>query len=498
MRVIIITILLTFFLVFQVHAQKRVYGSKQSTSQLTTTKEGANGPQSLITLKDKEDSLKPEVQGSYLSAKAFSQKVKNIFGQLALGQSSSGAMANYASADITDGKLGFNGVLPGNGRLTAAVAANGKINNSISELFSGFKLNTSTSIDVRVSLRLLTRFFFSAKDGAELKNKREYLEMKRTVFNTQSGWIGLADSTTIKMLAAKMRVIRDSMDCIRRIVNPTLGKDSANCDKLQIDRMSETLYQLILDSGINKLMQDSLNLLLKEPGRINRLRKVLNDSIDNESLKVELAAPFESFHLVWLSGRFTPSRQRFFLYDSTKSFDQQVKDTAFTTSYSGLELNYYYWSKQKDFSLYINVGAGYSRVNNLDTLTNYSLDDTRTQSAGLNTRKLENKYSAYSGQYLESSSFKIYSNLYLFGSGNKWAIHFFPEWVSSKGLTVTNLGAGFVLSFKSKKDDKTTINAEPYIQWTDIGNKLNGAIKASYRNIIGIRVGLPINPPTIK
>ena len=137
MRVIIITILLTFFLVFQVHAQKRVYGSKQSTSQLTTTKEGANGPQSLITLKDKEDSLKPEVQGSYLSAKAFSQKVKNIFGQLALGQSSSGAMANYASADITDGKLGFNGVLPGNGRLTAAVAANGKINNSISELFSG-------------------------------------------------------------------------------------------------------------------------------------------------------------------------------------------------------------------------------------------------------------------------------------------------------------------------------------------------------------------------
>lgn len=439
------------------------------------------------------------VVNTYLSQKSFNKKLMLVFGQLATGQQSASVLTNYADADILNGKISFNGTaaLGKQGRHFLSIGASGKINNSVADLFNGFKLNNNTSVDVRLHNRLFTRFYYQEKDAIELRQNIRHLASRRHYNDIAAGYDSIATVAFINREASIRKALGDSLRRLRQIVNDAAtGAPGNTANQPSIDLLRQRFYTLLLDSISSKRRSDSANLIYTTPKRFENLRKKNKEEMEAKVEELELAAPFSSIHLVWFTLRINPFRQKFYLYDSLQSFSSQLNDSLFTSAYYGGELSYYYWSNHRSFSVYANIGGGYQKENNLDSLDTYEVVDTREEEVGSQNRKVSSKYSSYLGDYREFSSWRIYANLYIFSKNNKAAIHVFPElrlW--ENGPTIFNTGIGFVMSFKSKKEEKTIINAEPYIQWLDLSNQLKSGIRDNFRkNQIGIRVGLPINP----
>ncbi len=446
---------------------------------------------SLIALSQIEGSTsekddKTPTNKEYISSASFRKKVKQVFGQLATGQSTTGVLANYADLDIANGKLGFNGATALTDWCFVSLNANAKIKNSVSQIFEGFKLNSNAGVDLRIHLNLSPTFFFTEKDAIELRRAKDLEKLKNGIDDISAG---IDTATTIAFIGLKDREI----SIVHSMLTKIRDSVSTNKEPASLNDQISRLYRLTLDSLELAKACDSANHVYSDTTRYKRQIIANKKKYEDEAEKLELAAPWQSMHLFWLTIRGNTARQRFYLYDSLTLLDQQVREKDFISLYGGLELSYYYWNKK--MSIYANVGGGFQKDNNLDSLDSYEIVDTREDESGPNTRKFTNKYNAYTGTFNDFTSWKMYMNFYIFSKGNKSAMHVFSDVRFWQDKTkIFNAGLGLVLSFKSKKDEKTTINAEPYIQWNDLGNEFNSGKSGFSRNTIGIRIGLPISP----
>jgi hypothetical protein len=452
---------------------------------------------------------------TYLSPASFRKKVKLIFGQIVTGQSTASALTNYADADIANGKLAFSGTQFFGDRLFLSVGANAKVDNNISQIFDGFKLSSNVSADIRLNFRIKNVFWYDPSDAIELRRKKQALLAANINANSKLSYDSIFTVAFINQQSLRIENNRRQLVQLRNQINNLYLPDNRSIDtarnllegdettkarteriiRLNIDSMKIDYFRLIQDSLLLRAGMDSAVYIHNHTGSTKQLIKVNNKELAKRIEAVEMEASFKSLHMVWASVRYNPSRQKFYLYDSLQAFKSQVKDSSFNTAFFGAELNYYYWSQSRGMSVYANLGWGWQQENNLDTLKSYDVTEERARVEGADSRKVSNKYNAYSGKYGEFKSRKLYANLYVFSGSNNAAIHLFPEFKFwDDGPTVFNLGIGFVMSFKSRKDEKTIINAEPFIQWKDMANKLNSDKGVFSRNMIGLRIGLPINP----
>jgi hypothetical protein len=83
---------------------------------------------------------------------------------------------------------------------------------------------------------------------------------------------------------------------------------------------------------------------------------------------------------------------------------------------------------------------------------------------------------------------------YFLFEDNKAAIHFYPEQRIAKGIEpITNLGLGFLLTFKNQSNSNNIINAEVYASLLDVANNRNSDNNLLTRSSYGLRFTFPIN-----
>lgn len=442
-----------------------------------------------------------------ISSSSFRKVTKTIFGQLATGQTSAGVVSNFASLDVTQGKFNFNGSLPLGNRFFLTAALAGDIDNNIGQLFSNFKLNNNTSIDLRLNFRIPhgTTFYYTEGDRSKLEKQQWKIQNQYLIDSSKIE----GDSSIAEIKLKLLNYIKDSLE--KRIAtlstntksreskftNPDGSYTSSEPDR---ENFKNSLRELLQAQQLFFEAKKNYDSLKYSIDRKNEYYKILKDAAKKkrkEALEVsELSADWNAIKVQWLSLRISPTRSKFWMVDTLLPYSSQVFDTVLTNAYYGLEYSFYFYSRRQGFTHYFNIGAGFSKTDNRKKLDAYDVTDTWKRDSGRISRNYSSKVNAYNGVLTEDESWFFYGNYYLFFS-NKTALgfHFFPDIETRKGYSPQyNVGAGLVFSFKKKGEEKTIINAEPYFRLTDLTDVLDKGSATFRRNEIGIRVGLPFNP----
>ncbi len=462
-----------------------------------------------IKLKEEEKPT-PNKKDGLISQASFSKLLRQTFGQVATGQSSSGSLANYASLDIVQGRLNFNGSIPIHNNFILTTALAGKIDNSVSQLFSNFKINNNTNIDTRLYFLIPKgTIFFTNDDRASLKSEISKIDLRfiddssRLVNN-----INLS-TTKLELMVFTLNSLKRREAELERLIsnnksNLMLDSDNQPQNLAAADDYQENMRKLLETRkaiGEAKLQIDSLQYSDKHQenyrvGAIKDLDRKRRERIE----EAELNASWNAIQLQWISFRVNLSRSKFFMLDTLKAFNKQVFDTVLTNAFFGIEYSYYYYSRKRKMAHYFNLGAGFSHTDNRSQLDTYEVTDSWKRDSARTSRSYSSKVNAYNGELTEDICYTFYGNYYVYLlNKNTLGMHVFPDiqWREGYGPQY-NAGIGIVFSFKKKDDEKTIINAEPYFKLIDISNVHGKTMPLVRRNEMGIRIGVPFNPDIAK
>lgn len=462
--------------------------------------------------------------GSFLSPRNFSRTLNKLFGSVAVGADGGSGLSNNATFDPANGKFAFNGF----GQLSSKDSAgwpvfmNLNINaglqgSSVGELFNNSKLNTNVAVKLKIHVgtRRKSIFFFNEEKQA-LNNKRDSI-FKESLYQLSLESIRINNiQVAIDRAVAKEKIINNKITSrevtriryakllasLNLVSNPDMDSLALYTDTLaKITNAQDTLRAELNKTGqsLVALRRDSALMVPSKKGHSKYVRlkmylaeKNLNNQIDT----VELKATINAASFRWLTFNIGFSRQKYYTYDVTKAFDDRIDKQLLDAVDLGIFYNYFRQNFLEDRIFYGNIGISRVKDNNTADLSTTDISQETATSNGTGvTRKVTDKYSAYTDTIVEYKSWKVNANLYyLFGKRDKSGIHVFPEFEIRNGLdNVWNGGIGYIFSFKDKKDTKTLINLEAYIKFIDIGNVRRDASFFYNRNSIGVSVGLPFN-----
>jgi len=461
---------------------------------------------------------------TFLSPRNFSRTLNKLFGSVAVGADGGSGLSNNATFDPANGKFAFNGF----GQLSAKdstglpVFMNLNINaglqgSSVGELFNNSKLNTNVAVKLKVHIGLGSKsIFFFDEEKQALNNKRDSIfreslyqlrlasirvnniqtEIDRAVAKEKIIYnkISALEITRLRyaQLLAKLNLVNNPDQDSLTLYSDTLAKITSAQDTLlaELNKTGQRLAALRSDAAL--MVPDATGYSQYVRSMMDQAERNLNNQIDT----VELKATINAASFRWVTFNIGFSRQKYYTYDVTKAFDDRIDKQLLDAVDLGIFYNYFHQNFLNGRIIYGNIGISRVKDNNTADLSTTDISQETATSNGTGvTRKVTNKYSAYTDTIVEYNSWKINANLYyLFGNRDKSGVHVFPEFEIRNGLdNVWNGGIGYIFSFKDKKDTKTLINLEAYIKFIDIGNVRRDASFFYNRNSIGVSVGLPFN-----
>ncbi len=454
------------------------------------------------------ETVKENETDFYVSQESLSKIIQNKFGQLALGEKDASVLSNYVAVDAQNGSVSFNTFLAFSKKIYLTTNISTGINDNISVLFKGFKLNNNSSLDIRAHFRIgqMTRFLYSYKDKLELKEKLHGVDIESNYKQENVVNLRIFNASRIEVDSFQLHVLNKRVQKLEDELKNEIGSISYNAevdDNTSSEKAEKCrkLYDEILKikheyAGV-KMRLDSLqyntNLLLDT---IKLKESIAREALEKKKI-IEVSAPWVGMHFFWITARINPIRKSFYQFHPGIAFEKQLTKEKSNFLRVGVEFSYYQWKKKvKSRTLYLNAGISYMEDNNLDDLSLIEYKDETTDVSGNTTRKTNSSYKAYKGEYKEFGVINTYVNFYqFFSNSNQTALHIFPDIdFREENVTLYNLGVGLVLSVKDKKNEKAIINAEPFFRLTDMADNIASGLSFFKRSEIGLRIGLPINP----
>lgn len=471
-----------------------------------------------VTQKKKIDKPQPV----YLSKSGLSRIISNRLGGIITGQGNSSAIANFASFDPVNGSFTFKGSIA-IGKNDDATAINPPekpksfltfkiegdlISDSYASLFQNTKLNTNTLIDAqlhtlvkfkakyfgsdRVTLQLARSLILNDYDAAVNKLFAEEKERKNYLLSKMS----------------QLEIIKDSLKYYR---NKYWDSAKEQQTALNSGNIADIKRLMEITNPLNKSIRkneddsvticrqiDSVNLTIKNSLLLRqKAKEKLNQDKSMKLIILESDAPLTELRIGWFTVTGGVSKKNYYTYTPGNIFSEQIQKSELGTFRAGLSWNYYCEDKfPVNFSWLFNIGFLRYKDNNTSLLSTQGIsqDVVVKNTAGDTVRKITKSYKVYTDPISETQAWNLSSNLYLISGSKTAALHLFPSYdINDGGKSFLNLGIGIVMAFKNSKKDQPVINAEGYIQFLDMLNKLDSQKKLLNRNEIGIRFGIPFN-----
>jgi hypothetical protein len=461
-----------------------------------------------------EEKEKVENQ-AYLSNEGLNRLLNLKFGSIVTGQSNNTSIGSYASLDPANGSFVFKGSF-GVGRKQDSAQISyltfrlegGLISDSYAALFTNSKLNTSGLLEGQYHFRLSRSnitYYYSDKarillvmrmDSIDHDQKIKALmvaDSKRSAFLAEQDFLYSFNQTELQINQHRF----DSVKADRKIAFDK--GDFASVRKL--NAVTDSINVLVTKGEATLLqldkVRDSARFVAKNEIFLrNAQKKIINDAYEQKKMQTELGAPFSMVHLSWLTVIGGISRKDFYTYDTALAFSSRLSTQNLGTFRVGLAYNYYAENSESQRATFINVGFLRYKDNNTSLLSTQTIsqESVTKNDAGDTTRKISKQYNAFTDPVVESHVWSIFSNCYFVQKGKGQSFHVYPSVdIYDKGKTLSNIGLGYVVSFKNAKKDQPIINAEGYIQFQDLFNELNKRAGFWNRNEIGVRFTLPFS-----
>jgi hypothetical protein len=483
-----------------------------------------------------------------LSVKDFNKIINQQFASL-ISPISKNNIGNFASLDLKDATVNFNGTSFLKNGSFFGIKATGKVTDGFLPIFSNASLNTDVGIDVQYNfLGLKKRLLFeswslTAKKRDSLNIEAEYA-IKLIEADNNYGKITLQleiESLTKKAsrlsdalteATSPLTVNQDKADSIRQAITKINGdiqqkqQDLANPATSANDRPLLRLAIANLEkkkSNVEKALDKVVNPVAITNSKIDSIRNSiakLNQQIADKKAqhaipvvqgearallerarakalkKLDTVIVIRGFAFGWWSIGYGLKNSSFKLFDSSLPFDQQVTKKDFATHVIRVQRSYFKSDPVIRRSYYWSLGMDLSVTDNLQELTSKELSETTNYGPSSGVRSSFKKYNVYEGDYssgLKSISFHGDAYWFLL-EDNRGALHVYPEYkVKDMVEPTANLGIGFLMTFKDKDKLQNTLNAELYANFQNLAktNEVTGTLLN--RSSFGLRFTFPIN-----
>ncbi|MBF4487716.1 hypothetical protein [Flavobacterium sp. CSZ] len=402
--------------------------------------------------------------------------VNKEFGNLISGNSKTN-IGNYASLDLKDAEVSFNGNIIFNNGSILGIKAKGALTDGFLPVFENNELNTNFGVDFQYNFLDLTNKIRYKSDQCIKYNKEirridnEY-EIKRIEIYNEVQRNAL--SIEMEKNAKKLALLESKFEASKG-----LQKDSLSIEILKLKQ--GLVYK---QNEINNLPAIETQL-----GELETWSK-------NEKSKASEAINIEGFHLGWFSVGYSISNSEFRLYDQSLPLENQVTKTTYDTHKVNVQYSWYKKVSPAFRSFFLAGGLRYALEDNFAVLDKVEISESSVSGASPKTRTKTAKYNAYEGEYKKDiNSLAFYGDFYWFlFDGNQVALHLYPEQKLIENLKpATNFGFGILLAFKDKEKTENTVNAELYINFLDMANNVGSENNLIERSSYGIRLTFPIN-----
>jgi hypothetical protein len=371
----------------------------------------------------------------------------------------------------------------------------------ISTLFNEGKLNTSVSLggNIRwISNKWIDNIASQSADTIEVFEIDKEIainEYEKKLFDLIKK-VTLDESKLISnnKLVNQKKNIDDLMKKIEQ-------KKYSSSTKTKLSDLLEKELEILSKNLENKVKQEEkLDYFINQANFLNSKKLDKLAEIDKKINALEIAAVKLNY---WSFG-YSAKRDDFKLFIDSLEIGKQLtsKDyishevrfsfNALTNLMSGVKGSILGFGKRKFFS----VGAVFNYTSNLSSLDKVEVIDTKIVDSTLGRTKVK-KQNAFEGEFTEDiSSINLFVDYYTFLSKKEssFAVHLNPELlISDFRKPVTSFQFGFLIPFKDKKDQKTSVNLEFFYKIKDVFNTTESVNSLLNRNQIGIQTTFPFN-----
>lgn len=467
----------------------------------------------------------------------FKKVVNASYATLLGAEGGTGTIGNYASIDPLNGQLSFKGTMAFGNKDKSDVsflnisAKGGLVDGNFATIFQNTKLNSTGGIQLDYSFRI-------SKPGRNKKNdvsadgnkyvnapllasvNLEYnlveMEYQRALSKLKAEMEpGAIQTKFIKIDSAKkfvefqmqrygseVRVLEQKISDSKTTVQQqakmadTLGKYLAEMEKL--DRQSKKLTRQLdslaqIDTLGHRLPDDKMWFNMLE-SRKEALRVVR----DAKMQKLVSMLTLEEYGFTWLTVTAGAGKKDYWTFDKKQPFNLQLQNPNRNTFRIGLAVNHFYFNENKGTGWMFNAGVQRIRDNNLEELSTQEVlqEVTFKNVATDSVRKVAKKYQAYTEpeKIVNLQQWNLYGNLYYLFAKGEMALHFFPSYYSpDDGLAYVDAGLGLVFSFKDRNKEKSKLNLEAFVLFSDVFDDKGKGNRMVDRNQFGVRVTLPFN-----
>ena len=483
----------------------------------------------VITVNKKDD---PE-NFRYINNQVFRKRVLMDFSSLAIGQSNTSAFSNYLSISATEPSLKASGavVLDSGSRvfLTADLAAN-TLDNNVAELFSGFKVNSSVNVNLKLHIRpwTFTRYYYLPKQKRRLEARLDDLLEKQTAELTD--YRGRGDrlnkelqikNDSVSLLSLEKEQLRlESQLLDKRIdtLNNLISKTPNDTDwashhrKLLLQKLLAEKQQLgIKIAHLEKrelLLAQEIQLTQQQISSYNRHRneniKRIEEKYKEQDEELQLNADWNGFRMLWFTLRYNPFANNYYVFDTTNNpaaaRRQSAKEKYSAYSVGG-EINFFRWRASGKHTLYTNAGLYYKRNNNISELDALEVEEKylQTDPTAALTRNYIAKYKAYDKDSItQANEISLFANYYHFlGKNGDFAPHLNINYRIIENTPQFDFQVGLLFEAKNKEKEKSTLNIEVFAGVRDFFNDRKQDNKIKDRTVLGVRINFPFTPSLI-
>jgi hypothetical protein len=411
-----------------------------------------------------------------LSERLYTRLLERHFSSLMSSQSGT-VLGNFASVDLKEAEAAFAGTSVLRGGAVLATKVSGGAADGLLPILQGNEFNSK--LGATVQLNLLSRegrsvsfdcaSYYRYQDAVRGIN-RDYALRSVEIENGRN----FAETTRGLQLAELQR----KKTALQAVIDTSSGlkRDSLMVELARVQRA----YELKSSEVAIDPVRQRYNF---DEQRATQLKQA-EDSLD-----------VMGFSIGWLSVEYGIQNVAFRLFDPALPVENQVRKRSFATHTGGIRYSRYRFSPGAFETRFWSVSLLASFDHNLSSLTKVELIDRQSYGSTPDQRVSENKYTAYSGSYRSRvGTLTLGGDYYQFlFNKNQAAVHTYPAIEFKEGeRTAYNLGLGFLLTARSTAKEPSTLNAEIFLNLTDLTNARDSEQGLFGRSGIGLRLTFPI------
>jgi hypothetical protein len=405
---------------------------------------------------------------------------------------SSNIIGNFASIDLKEAEVNFAGNIVFKNGSILGFKAKGGATDGFLPIFSNSELNSKVGLDVQYNFLDFKKKSIQYYDDDQIKLQKQKQKIRQdyALKTIDIEYGNLENELKIEINKIENE-IKKKIKSIEDITNPIETTTKINKDSLNLQKKKIQIELSKQEADLNFKNNQLSNLTSKYAQFFE-----LDDWRAKELRKAESELKIYGFKLGWFSIGYGISNNSFRLFNPSLPPDLQISKDNFVGHSLKLNYNIYRLTPAPYESYFISFGVGFSVEDNLSSLKKIELSETKNYGFNPNDRTSVSKYNVFQGTYesnLLTASLNADFYHFLF-EDNKAAIHFYPEQKIAKGIEpITNLGLGFLLTFKNQTSSNNIINAEVYASLFDVVNNRNSDNNLLTRSSYGLRFTFPIN-----